>query len=319
MLMNSHKISENSDILILATIPATSILIEALIPNKLTTVSFLEGIKDLNIVKYSFTATTLVPIYLDIVEKGLNNIIIDVSEYVYKAINNVIRNPFINTNTALGYLLLSIPLTYSIVRCSLMLDQIKLTNLDNVKNCVSKVTISLLRRSRAEAFYNALRMLRPSYSDRFVGVIPDINYVGNIKLSLFEVMRYSAYVDLLAKELIDGYTLTFITTKRLSSLCRDIDIKCLFNISKIHDELIVNALDSEGFKFRGLTYMRIIQDLVNEGFNSESVRERVKSLLRSEDLNLGTISDILANSITLYLVLRFIENVRRDHEASIRS
>jgi len=307
MLMSRHRVFKDNDILTLASIPATSVLIEALIPRKLTTVSFLESIKDLDIIKYSFTATILTPLYLDIVRKSIEGNNIDVSKYVYEAINNIVTNPFIRTNTALGYLLLSIPLTYSLIKCSLTLSQKEITYLDNVRKCVGKVTIDLLKRSRAKSFYSTLRMLRPSYTDVFVGIIPDINYSGNIELSLFEVLTYSAYMDLIAKELIDGYPLTFITLKKLRSLCSEINVKCLLDLSRVHDELIANVLDSEGLKLRGLTYMRIIQDLVNNCLKHEYLRERIKSLLRNEKLNLGTISDILANSIMLHLILKFIE------------
>ena len=47
--------------------------------------------------------------------------------------------------------------------------------------------------------------------------------------------------------------------------------------------------------------------VLKECLKHEYLRERIKSLLRNEKLNLGTISDILANSIMLHLILKFIE------------
>ena len=212
MLINyeiAHKVA--------ATI-AAALAIEASIPKKPTTVSYKDKLKDLELSKFILSSTILTPTYLELIINTLKGERICLSRYIFEAIKSVVTSRLIRTNTSLGYIILTIPLAYSIGLTLRLLNKLK-TKI-NYEDDIVFTVINLYETLTKNSFMNeeltylcrAFKVVHPSYLSKVLGNIPDINNCEQIsKHTVRDLLVSSRYLDIIMYELYHNYPLTIMT------------------------------------------------------------------------------------------------------------
>ncbi|MCC6022827.1 MAG: triphosphoribosyl-dephospho-CoA synthase [Sulfolobales archaeon] len=277
------------------------LLLEALTPNKISTVSYLRGIKNLSISAFISTVPELYKLYKEILQRRDDKV--RIGYWIMKSVNNIMSNPDIRTNTCLGYLILTIPLVHTLKYVN------DCTNILLITREATKLVLSEIANEDAEDFYNALRTINPSYANKYIGSIPDIrnrDHVGST--TLLKVFIESSYWDLVIYDVINNYEVTLDVYRFMKNLCSDEATNILECISETQLYLLSKFLDSEVLKGFNPTiatliksYSNIIRSLPNDKIKN-LLKNSLDKYLRINNINTGTLADILALATSFTLI-----------------
>ncbi len=285
---------------------ALGLVLEALTPNKVSTVSYVKSIKNLNI--YKFIASTFVlynvfKLILNDASPGMR-----FGYWIKEGVKALINHSAIGTNTSLGYLMLSIPIVYA-------LKDYELTHGINPYNLAVRASTILVSRASdedASDFYEALQLINPSYANSYAGSVPDLrNVISRGRYRLSEVLMESSYWDLIAYDITHNYVLTLDAHYfMLRKLTEDFDLFRAVNKTQLF--ILSRLVDSEVFKSGSVisalnirAYCSIIIKLINNYHYLEDCYQLTGKLdaeLRSRHLNTGTVADILALATSFTLI-----------------
>jgi len=294
-------LSYSDDIVLkIASIFAAAIALEASVEGKPTTVSGSSGLKGLSLEKFILTSTLLTPTYINLINDAVTGKPLRMGRYVLSTISEIVDFKLISTNTALGYLILSIPLAYSVGYLikdnevfkpkELPITVVRIYSLRVKKHLSSESSSDLCK---------ALIMVRPSYLGKVYGKIPDINLcVGNGDTSLIDLIGSSRYLDIIMYELYHDYPRTTELSKYLLNTLGNSPLQKVLLDAFLR--LSSNVIDSVVLRSRGYSYALIIKYLMRY-FNHGLISPKYSSWLRSKCINLGSVADILACSLALAL------------------
>ncbi len=297
-MLIKHEIAHK----VAATI-AAALAIEASTPGKPTTVSYRDKLKDLELSKFILSSTILTSTYLKLIIDVLKDEKIYLSRYIFKAVKSVVTSRLIRTNTSLGYIILTIPLAYSIGLTLRLLNKLK-TRI-NCKDDIVFTIINLYETSTKDSFMNeeltylcrAFRVVSPSYLSKVLGNIPDIsNCEQASKYTVRDLLVSSRYLDIIMYELYHNYPLTMMTynvLRRFNSINDSALLKTFMILStKLNDSIIL--------KQRGYSYT-ILTKFSMRFFNDGLISPQYLDWFRKKGINLGSISDILACALALHM------------------
>ncbi len=277
-------------------------VLEALAPNKVSTVSYWKPVKDLTIDKFIATAPILYKIYESVLNEKAPTP--RVSYWIRVTAAELINDEFVRTNTCLGYVILTVPIIYAVKFYD---EPIHPTWIARQATNLLHITAS---KESAEEFYEALRALNPSYTNKYVGKVPDIHSKLSSSFSLLDVLIESSYYDLIAYEVTHQYELTIHTYKYMVELLRE-QPNILDCISRTQHYMLSKYMDSEVVKGFGVeksllirSYLQVVNLLKDREISKNELIETLDNHLRHSNVNPGTISDILALATAFTLLER---------------
>jgi len=281
---------------------AIGIAVEALTPNKISTVSYVKSIKDLNIIKFIATAPVLYSTYNSILTERAGGVP-RVGYWIRKGVEGVINNPLIGTNTCLGYLILTVPIALAIRE----LDENSAIDVESLVSRATELVLNYSAKEPASDFYEAIRTANPSYKGRYFGGVPDLSSGDVSKHSLLDVLIESSYWDLTAYEVTHYYDITLKAYEHMSNIysgCKDL----LKSVRDAQLYLLRNYLDSEVVKSVGVSEAVFIKNylsltnILSDEVVSEGLLSNLDNYLRGRGVNTGTLADVLALATALTLI-----------------
>lgn len=290
-----------------ATALSLGFIIEALTPNKISTVSYRKTIKNLNIAKFISTIPHLYSLYMSILEDDAPKP--RIGFWLRKVALGVLNDKLVGTNTCFGYALLTIPIVYAVKHFNDILDPMKLA--ENA----TELVLSTTSNEDIKDFYDALRTVNPSYTNTYVGNVPDIRSERLNGYSLLNVLLESSYLDLITYEITHKYRLTIDAYQYMDKLNEGKQVDILECVSRTQHYMISKYLDTEVVKGAGLSvalFIKSYQTIINSFRESKEtqlkLRRTLDRYLRSKNINLGTIADILALATSFTLLKHSILN-----------
>lgn len=285
---------------------ALGFVLEALTPHKVSTVSYVKPIKNLNIYKFLVSTFVLYDVFKSVLHDSFPGL--RFGYWVREGVKALIDHPAVGTNTSLGYLMLSIPIVYALKDY----DELQGINPYNLAVRASTLLISKASDEDASDFYEALQLVNPSYANSYTGKVPDIRGVisrGRYRLS--EILIESSYWDLIAYDITHNYVLTLDAHYfMLRKLTEDFDLFKAVNLTQLF--ILSRLIDSEVFKSGSTSsalgikaYCGIIIKLINNYHYVEDYKlltSKLDAELRSKHLNTGTVADILALATSFTLI-----------------
>lgn len=289
---------------ILIDIFSTSILLEALAPSKLSTVSGYKNVKNLNIIHFTYTPGVLKPLLEETARDAIIGKDIKLGSYLLKYVDNVNKHPLLKTNTAFGYLMLMSPLLYMIVKALVVGDDLT-TALDGVVAKYHYVVIEGLKKETIKDFYLALRKSSMRHLGEYFGKIPSVSVeVDSIleSLSLWDALRDSMYLDLVSHEIVSGFKRVLKVYNSL--LKKRPTLGTLLDcVTALHTEMLSSNLDTLVLKSKNFNSALLLKYLsVVRADVSKEMWERIDNYVRENELNPGSTSDIVAAGLALYQV-----------------
>ncbi|GEM_PF-604489 len=287
---------------------STSILLEALAPSKLSTVSGYKNVKNLNIIHFVYTPNILKDPLKETVKDALTGKNFKLGKYLLEYVNKVTTYPLIKTNTAFGYLMLASPLLYMLSK-ALMSGDSSATTVDRVIAEYHGLIIEGLKKETIKNFYLALRKASMSHLGEYFGGVPSVNVgVDSIleSFSLWEALKESMYLDLVSHEVISGFKRVLEVHDEL--LKEKPSLRSLLeSITSAHTKTLSKNLDTLVLKSKNLNNALLLKHL---SMSRASVGVEVWNLLdkyvRENELNPGATSDIVAAGLALYQVSTYV-------------
>lgn len=286
----------------LVDIFSTSILIEALAPSKLSTVSGYRSIKDLSIVGFTYTPHVIREPLEEVAEDALNSREFRLGPSLRKYVLNALNHPLVRTNTAFGYVMLATPLTYILTRAHRTGDELR--PVDKVIIKYMPDVVEGLKRESCVDFYEALRKASMKHLGGFFGTIPsvtDANQEVLNKTSLWRVLRDSMYLDLVSHEVVTGFKRVLEVYKYLRDEILEGDL--LHRVSSAHATMLKKHIDTLVLKSKCLNaallvkYISLVRPLLDD-----RTWNALDTHVRRQEINPGTTSDIVAAGLALYQV-----------------
>jgi triphosphoribosyl-dephospho-CoA synthetase len=286
---------------------SAALIIEAAAPGKLSTVSGTEEIKDLNLTKFTLSA----PAVRDVVIRSVNNALrgkpISLGKLVLHGIRKIMRNPLVRTNTALGYLMLSVPLSYTL---GLALRESKgdLKDMNAIITRYYSIIEEQLKKENIKHFYTAVRTAGEGHLGKFVGAVPSVkDNVTSAKVSVWDALMCSAYYDVIAYDITHGFHITLLALNKLlvlakkpAELLKAIPYLQAYILSKMPDTLVLKAW--------GLPTALLLSSVASSIRPGTSEWHAVSKELRNAGVNPGSTSDIMSAAIALYLVSHIVHS-----------
>lgn len=282
----------------------TGFVLEALTPGKVTTVSYVKGIKNLNIYPFLASAPTIYEVLKSVVNDSVPKV--RLGYWIKEGVRKLITNQAIGTNTCLGYMILTIPLVYALKEYKNNVTPYELAKV------ATQIVLNSFDESVAD-FYEALRVLSPSYANRYYGGIPDIYSEPQLpsKYTIRDILLESSYWDLVAYDVTHYYELTLRAYNYMVGTLTRYDMNLLKAIADTQIHLLSTVLDSEVVRGGAIGTAITIRDFCSLAI--EVVKEEtsryilIRDLdddLRVKNVNTGSIADIvaLATSFTLMSV-----------------
>lgn len=287
---------------------STSILLEALAPSKLSTVSGYKNVKNLSIIHFAYTPNILKIPLEETVKDALAGEDFKLGTYLLEYVNKVTTHPLVKTNTAFGYLMLASPLLYMLTK-ALVSDSDLTTTVGRVVTEYHDLIIEGLKKETIKNFYLALRKASVSHLGEYFGRIPSVNVgVDSIleSFSLWEALKESMYLDLVSHEVISGFKRVLEIHDEL--LKEKPSLRSLLeSITSAHTKTLSRNLDTLVLKSKNLNNALLLKHL---SMLRASVEVEVWNLLdeyvRENELNPGTTSDIVAAGLALYQVSAYV-------------
>ncbi len=286
---------------------SAALIIEAAAPGKLSTVSGTEEIKDLNFTKFALSA----PAVRDVVIRSVNNALrgkpLSLGKLVLHGIRKIMRNPLIRTNTALGYLMLSVPLSY-VVGLALR------GNKDDLKDMIAIITRHYpiieehLKKENIKHFYAAVKTASEGHLGKFVGAVPSVKGdVVSTSVSVWDALTCSAHYDMIAYDITHGFRITLLALNKLLALAKKptellkaVPYLQAYILSKMPDTLVLKAW--------GLPTALLLSNAASSLRPGTSEWNAVSKVLRDVGVNPGSTSDIMSAAIALYLVSNIVHS-----------
>lgn len=288
----------------------TALFLEALTPGKLSTVSNLKGLKDLHILKFLHTTPYLIRHFKRVAEKGINGEPLQFGEPIKKLMSEIMMDPNIMTNTALGYVMLATPLAYIMgksIREGAIINSPK-----TLLTRYSSTIIRYLTSEKADAFYEAIKKASQKHLGKYCGKIPDVfsAHTETLNVSVWEVLKQSSYDDMIAKEITNGYPLTIKAFEHLTKETENGRTSLLNAISKTQRELLTAFPDTLIVKSWGTPTAYLVLGIAEIISRQDSLKyfQLFDRWLRDKGINPGTTSDIVATAVGLYLVMKHADN-----------
>lgn len=292
---------------IIVDIFSTSILLEALAPTKLSTVSGYKGVKDLNIIHFAYTPNVLKPSLEETAKDAIGDKNLRLGSYLLKYVVSASTHPLLKTNTAFGYLMLASPLLYIIVKALVRGDSV--TTVNEVITKYHHVVIEELKKETLKDFYTALRKASVRHLGEYFGEIPSVNVEDTSVLenfSLWEALRASMYSDLVSHEIVSGFKRVLEVHNNLLKE-RPTPKKLLDSITLIHTKTLSSNLDTLVLKSRNFNSALLLKYLSTLRTSiSREVWERIDNYVRENELNPGSTSDVVAAGLALYQVSTYV-------------
>ncbi|MEO3993361.1 MAG: triphosphoribosyl-dephospho-CoA synthase [Desulfurococcaceae archaeon TW002] len=306
-----REIIQNTQVLtkvnIIVDIFSTSILLEALAPTKLSTVSGYKGVKDLNIIHFAYTPNVLKSPLEETAKDVINNKNLRLGSYLLQYVVNASTHPLLKTNTAFGYLMLASPLLYIIVKALVCGDSI--TTMDEIITKYHNVVIEGLKKETLKDFYSALRKASVKHLGEYFGRIPSVNVEDTSVLenfSLWEALRDSMYSDIVSHEIITGFKRVLEVHENLLKK-RPTSKRLLDIITLVHTKTLSINLDTLVLKSKNFNSALLLKYLSTLRTSiSREIWERIDNYVRENELNPGSTSDIVAAGLALYQVSTYV-------------
>jgi len=214
------------------------------------------------------------------------------------------RNPLIKTNTALGYLLLSIPLSYA-VGLALKDDDVNLRNITSVIRSRYPTIEAELKKENIKHLYAAIKVASEGHLGKFVGAVPSVDDdVTSTKVSVWDAMMSSACYDIVAYDLTHGFSTTLLALNKLLSLAKRPD-ELLEAIPRLQARILSEIPDTLVLKVWGLPTALLLSSIATTLKPSKDDWGIISQALRNMGVNPGSTSDIMCAAIALYLVRSF--------------
>ncbi len=287
---------------VLVDVFSVSILIEALAPSKLSTVSGYRGVKDLNIVHFAYTPHVIRPPLERIVVDSLEGREFTLGRHLREYALQALKHPLIRTNTAFGYLMLAIPLAYILGRATVFGDDLKSAR--TLVDKYSPYVVEGLRKEGSGDFYSALKIASMRHIGNYFGSIPSVTEVDEElfnKVTLWDVLRDSMNIDLVSHEIVTGFKRVLEVYEYLSLMEGLEDL--LIRVGSAHTKLLGEYIDTLVLKSRGLNAALTLKHLSNlRMVVSDETWAVIDTYVREQKLNPGSISDIVAAGVALYQV-----------------
>lgn len=263
---------------------ATAFVLEAISP-KVSGVTSLEGLKKMTILEFVQSSYYIRDRIWELLKYDS---CIPLGKPLLNLMKSVMEDPLVRTNTCLGYGLTSISLASTILYSLRKgyyggrIEDIVLAGYNKFEECS--------KREPPEDLFESIAIAGPSYHGR---------YSRSSFESVYELLRESAVWDLLAFNIINRFTVTmeifsYIRTAHGNELIDKIgDAYRLFS-SKYRDSVT--------FKSGGLMLSELVMVLTSRMELSNLELRRI--LTKVLNVNLGTISDLVASSTALALIER---------------
>ncbi|MEM2021388.1 MAG: triphosphoribosyl-dephospho-CoA synthase [Zestosphaera sp.] len=289
---------------VLVDVFSTSILIEALAPSKLSTVSGYKGVKDLNIIHFIYTPHVIRRPLERIVSDSLEGRGFTLGRHLREYALQALKHLLIGTNTAFGYLMLAIPLAYILGKASTLGDNLKSAR--TVVDKYSPYVVEGLKKEGSGDFYSALKIASMKHIGSYFGSIPSVTEEDEEllnKTSLWDVLRDSMYIDLVSHEIVTGFRRVLEAYEYLS--LREGLEDLLVRVTSVHTKLLGEYIDTLVLKSRGLNAALTLKHLSNlRRVVSDEAWAVIDTYVREQRLNPGSVSDIVAAGVALYQVRR---------------
>jgi len=267
---------------------STAFVIEVLAP-KVSGVSGVEGFKDLTTV-----SMVLSSYYIWRSIEGLTRYpeCVPLGTSLLGLVTEVRKDPLVGTNTCLGYGLTAISLASTILystRESSSRDVSKLVGMgfQRLRDCLAK--------EPPEALLKAISVAGPSYHGVYV--------TPRNSRSVYEVLVESSSWDLVAYNIVRGFKVSL----ELAELLRGVELAELpIAVGRVYRYAAGKYVDSVCFKSCGVMASRLVRALASSGRVEDSALRRV---LTYAGINLGSISDVVASSVALALLERYLRRL----------
>ncbi len=308
--MGKHRLKRGNLIDTVTGALASAPLIEALAPGKLSTVSWLEGVKDLGLLDYVLTPVSIAAPIREAVRDGVAGRPLRFGELVLKGVRATVENRLVGTNTVLGYLMLAVPLSYAL---GIRLGRAEcFGGVEDVAAECSEVVKPYLETEDCGTLYDAILRACGCRSLRsFIGRVPDVtSCAGKVcGASVWEVLSNSSYYDLNSAEITRGFKLTRLALAELKRRLRPAPAGALPKAEDLlnavlvtHTRLLSEVLDTLVVRSWGLPTAELVRSLARGLTPSSPAWGRASRFLRTHDVNPGSVSDVLAAAVALYLV-----------------
>ena len=202
-------------------------------------------------------------------------------------------------NTSLGTLLLLLPIAMTHGATGLR-DPWELARTS------SRLVVECTGRDEALEYYKLLKLFRPRHLGRYVGPLPDID--EGVPDSFTAILRANSW-DLVHREILFGYPLTLNalnTMREASGNLEDKALKALLHILSSHgDTLIARRYGMMAFKKARAEAQHAL--LYSEKVGIRVALEYLDSLWRPRGWNPGATLDVIAVSISLYILSLLVE------------
>lgn len=269
---------------------SAAFVIEVVAP-KISGVSGAEGFKDLTTASmvlssyYIWKSIESLPRYPGCIPLGVS---------LLNLITEVLNDPLVGTNTCLGYGLTAIPLASSILYAT------REGFVGGIEGLVGKGFRKLracLAEEPPDALLKAISVVRPSYHGVYV--------TSRVFGSVYDVLEESSSWDLVAYNIVRGFEVSL----ELVELLRRVELAELpVAVGRVYRYTASRYVDSICFKSCGFMASRLVKILAS----SERVDDlSLRKVLTSTEINLGSISDVVASAVALTLVERYLRRLRR--------
>ena len=234
-----------------------------------------------------------------------------VGEAIYRLFKaSLDMQPYGNVN--LGFIILSTPIALS---TKLLLGsgargiggERDSVGLDTVKSIVEKARELMLSSSdyvSVEWLKKAIRLASPSYLSIYMGRGEDV-FAEGARSSIGDFISVFKDHDLVLLEIYQGYSVTLSLFLRLIELGRDLSYDFLRDlyIDLVSRYVDTNIARKKGMKYalRVLREFRVLRTIADRRLRRVYL-EHLDRSLKSVGANPGSIADILANAVSLYLL-----------------
>jgi triphosphoribosyl-dephospho-CoA synthetase len=279
---------------------------EALAPGKLSSVSNLKSVKDLDLSKFVAVTPILIKELTAAATRGFNREPIHLGDTVYRITKYSLENKSIGTNVALGYAILSTTITYSLgVALSMNLD---LRKINEALLSTHGKLMKELENEKACKLYKAINVSE-THLGTYKGRVPDVRDLRKCAdFSLSEILRASAYDDEIADEVIGGFKRTIEAYIALAKLSHTSNNNALAMIPEVQKMLLSRYIDTLVLKTWGYPTAEVLRTIAHNLSRSGINIEEIDTYLRVKGVNPGTTSDIISCAVGLLEVSSHASN-----------
>jgi triphosphoribosyl-dephospho-CoA synthetase len=265
---------------------ATAFVLEAVSP-KVSGVTSLEGLKGMTILEFVQSSYHI--------RDGIRELLkydncIPLGRSLLGLMKSVMDDPLIKTNTCLGYGLTSFSLASTILYS--LRGGYRSRRIENLVHMGYSKFEECSKREPPEDLLESIATASPSYHG---------SYSRSSFSNVYELLKESAMWDIIAFNVVNKFVITmeifnYVRTARNEELVDKISKAYRISSSKYRDSIV--------FKSSGLMLSEFVMMLASQVELEDSELRRV--LTKVLDVNLGSISDLVASSVALALIERVL-------------